>query len=134
MIKFKDLQDKLNESFTGTECGIDGCQPDIFLDEETGDEYYIEMDEETLIERKIVIRVNSKGQKSKLIKCGPGRVLKTVNGRKICVTPTGRARLQKKLAIRKGNRTKRAKGAGYRKRIIIKRQKALRKRHAMGLK
>lgn len=106
---------------------------EVFLDEETGEHFYYSLNEETLEERRIVIRINAKGQRIKRIKCGPGRIAKRVNGRVVCVTPTGRQKLIKKLAIRRANRTKRAKGSGYMKRINFRRQRAMRKRRAMGL-
>lgn len=104
---------------------------DVFLDENTNEQYYVELDEETLEERKIIIRVTSKGERIKRIKCPPGRVVKSVNGRRVCVTPTGKERLTKVLATRRTLRTKKAKGAGYKKRVNFKRQKALRRRKQM---
>jgi hypothetical protein len=90
-------------------------------------------EEETLQERKIHIRINSKGQRLKKIKCPPGKVLKTVNGRKVCATPTGKERLSKRISIKKSVRTKNAKGSGYKKRTNFKRQKAMKKRRQQGL-
>ena len=122
------------------DCGCDECDDDleecvdVFMDESTQEQYYIELDEETLTERKIKVRVNSKGQRIKRLTCPPGRVVKNINGRKVCATQGGQARMKKKIAIRKTNRTKKAKGAGYKKRINIKRQRALRKRKQMGIK
>ena len=106
---------------------------EVFLDESTGEQYYYELDEETLEERKIVIRVTSKGERIKRVTCGNGRIAKKVNGKIVCVTPTGRERLTKKLAMKRAVRHKKAKGAGYKKRVNFKRQKALRKRKLMGL-
>lgn len=106
---------------------------DVFLDEDTGEQYFTELCEDALEERKIIIKVNSKGQRIKKIKCPKGRVAKSVNGRIVCVTPTGRERLTKKLAIRRTVRTKKAKGAGFAKRVNFRRQRALKKRRAMGL-
>lgn len=113
-------------------CG-DNEEVDVFEDTD-GSQYYIELDEETLLERRIKIRVNSKGKRTKRIVCGKGRILKTVNGRKVCVNQQGRARIQKKLAIRKANRTKKAKGAGYKRRTNFKRQRAIKRRKNMGLR
>ena len=107
---------------------------DVFFDETSQNHYYIELNEETLEERKIIIRVNSKGQKRRLVKCPKGRIVKTVNGRKVCVNPTGRQKMTKRLAIRKGNRTKNAKGTGYKKRVNFRRQRALRKRKQLGVR
>ena len=108
---------------------------EVFFDEETGEHYFFELSEdaEELEERKIVIRINSKGQRLRRITCGNGRVARKVNGRLVCVTPTGRERLTKKLALKRAVRTKKAKGAGYKKRVNFKRQRAIRKRKAMGL-
>lgn len=109
--------------------------PDIFLNEETGEQYYVELDESNLLlERRIKIRISSKGVKTKRIICGPGRVLKTIEGRKVCVVQTGSQKAKKKLAIRKAIRTKRAKGPGYFRRINIKRQRAIKRRKAAGIK
>lgn len=107
---------------------------DVFEDVDTGEQYYINLCEETLEERKIIIRVNSKGIKTKKIRCPAGRVVKTVNGRQVCVTPTGRERLTKRIAIRKSVRTKKSKGAGYQKRVNFRRQRALKKRKQLGIK
>ncbi len=106
---------------------------DVFLNADTGEEYYIELCEETLQERKIIIRVNSKGQRTRKIKCPPGKVLKSMNGKKVCAQPTGSERLSKKLSIKQANRTKKAKGTGFKKRTNFKRQRALKKRKGMGL-
>jgi len=109
----------------------DDSEVDVFLDESTQESYILELNEETLEERKIVIRVTSRGERIKRIKCPSGRIVKNVNGRKVCVTPTGKQRLTKKLAVRRTTRTKNAKGQGYKKRINFKRQKAMRKRKGM---
>lgn len=106
---------------------------DIFFDEETNEEYYLELDEETLEEARFIIRVNAKGKRSRKLKCPKGKVVKTVNGRKMCANQGGAAKLKKRLAIRKGLRTKRSKGAGAKKRANIKRQRAIKRRRALGL-
>lgn len=115
------------------ECMLSTSGPDIFKDE-SGQSYYISLDEETLQERKIIIRVNSKGMRKRMIKCPAGRILKTVNGRKVCVTPSGRQKLKKKLAIRKSVRTKNFKGRTYKRRVTFKRNRAMVKRKQMGIK
>jgi len=127
------MESVLSEAEESCEC--DDCEDcvDVHYDESTNEYYYEELDEETLAERRIVIRVNSRGQRTKRIKCPPGRIVKTVNGRKVCATPTGRQKLVKKVAIRKSVRTKKAKGAGYKKRTNFKRQRAIKKRRQMGL-
>lgn len=110
--------------------------PDLFLDEKTGDQYYLEVNEEaeTLLERRIKIKVNSKGVKTKRIVCGKGRVLKTIGGRKVCLVQTGAAKARKKIAVRKAIRTKRAKGPGYARKINIKRQRGIKRRKNMGIR
>lgn len=103
------------------------------IDEETGEEYFTQVDEETLSEARFIIRVNARGKRSRKLRCPKGKVVKSVNGRKVCMNQGGAAKLKKKLAIRKSLRTKRSKGTGAKKRANIKRQRALKRRHAMGL-
>lgn len=88
---------------------------------------------EEIQERRLIIKVNSKGLRRKKIKCGPGKVAKSKNGITQCVTPSGKERLNKKLAIKKSVRSKRAKGQGAKKRANFKRQRAMKKRRGMGL-
>ena len=111
---------------------------DLFLDEETGEHYYMEFNEEELNEsapkgRRIVTRVNFKGQRKKVLKCGPGKMIKHVNGNRACVVQSGTYKRKKKLAVRKMQRTKKRKGQGYLRKINVKRQRALRRRKSMGL-
>lgn len=108
--------------------------PDLFMDEDG--EYYIEAYEENgiLLERRMKIKVNSKGVKTKRIICGKGRVLKTIGGRQVCLVQTGAAKAKKKIAIRRAIRTKKAKGPGYSRKINIKRQRGIRRRKAMGIR
>lgn len=106
---------------------------EVFLDEETGEHYFIEFNGETLEETRIIIRVNAKGKRRRLLRCPKGRIVKTVNGRKVCATQGGKERLTKKLAMRKMVRSKKAKGKGYVKRSNIKRARAMKKRKGMGL-
>ena len=124
------------------ECDCDDCEcneleeaemVDVFYDENDSP-YLIELNEDTLTERRIHIRITSKGQRLKKIRCPKGKVVKTVGGKRVCATPSGRERLRKKIAIRKTVRQKRARGSGYQTRITRKRGRALRKRKAMGLK
>ena len=107
---------------------------DVFFDEELQEHYYIGLCEDTLQEKRFKIRITSKGQRIKKIKCPKGKVAKSVNGRTICTTQTGSQKLQKKLSIKKSLRTKKAKGAGFKKRTNFKRQKAMKKRKSMGLR
>jgi len=108
--------------------------PDLFMDEDG--EYYIEAYEENgiLLERRMKIKVNSKGIKTKRIICGKGRVLKTIGGRQVCLVQTGAAKAKKKIAVRKAIRTKKAKGPGYSRKINIKRQRGIKRRRAMGVR
>lgn len=85
--------------------------------------------QEMLDERRIVIKVNSKGQKRRKVKCGKG--MKYQNGK--CVPIVGREKLNKKKGIRKAVKTKRRAGAAAKKRAQRLRNKALKKRRAMGL-
>jgi len=132
--KFKSEEDK--NKFIKTLSGDDYAiheELDLFIDEDTNEHYYIELCEDTLLEKKIIVRINSKGQRYFKIICPPGRVAKTVNGRKICLVPSGIERMTKRLAIRKAVRTKKGKGAGYARRTNFKRQKAGRQRKKFGI-
>lgn len=108
--------------------------PDIFLNEETGEEYYIEYDAETLQERRIRIRVNNRGIRTRKIVCGPGFFSRSQDGRTMCVRMTGRQRQNRKLATRKRLRTLKSKGPGARRKANFKRQRAFARRKAMGLR
>lgn len=112
----------------------ENLSPDVFIDE-NGESYYIEADgPELLTERRIKIRINSRGVKTKRIICGPGRILQTIGNRKVCVVQTGSAKAKKRIAIRRAIRTKKAKGPGYMRRINIKRQRAIKRRTSMGIR
>jgi len=108
--------------------------PDLFIDEDG--EYYIEAYKENgiLLERRMKIKVNSKGVKTKRIICGKGRVLKTIGGRQVCLVQTGAAKAKKKIAVRKAIRTKKAKGPGYSRKINIKRQRGIKRRRMQGIR
>lgn len=82
-------------------------------------------------EARRVVRVNSKGMKTRRIKCRHGFKLNP-DGTS-CVPMTSAEKIAKKKAIRKAIRTKRAAGSGQRKMTTRKRLKALKKRKAMGL-
>lgn len=107
--------------------GDDSC--DLCEVVECGDD-----DEDDLQEAKFVFRVTSRGQKIRKLRCKPGYRIANVGGRTRCVRVTGKEKLAKKRSIRKANRTKRAKGSGYKKRIVFKQKRAIRKRRQMGLK
>ena len=109
------------------------------LDESYDESYqadFIIEDAEGVIlgERKIVIRVNSKGKRRRKVICGKGMVSKQVGGGVRCIRMTGAQRQKKRFAQRKRLRTLKRKGAGFQRRLNIKRQRALRRRKAMGLK
>lgn len=142
MKKYSDFLEELLECLGKDDCECD-CEAaedddsdavDVELDEETGEYFFTELCEETLVERRIKIRITSRGERIKRIKCPPGRIAKSVNGRRMCVTPTGRQKLVKRLATRKTVRTKRAKGSGFVRRTNFKRQRAIRRRKQMGLR
>lgn len=98
------------------------------------DKLFADQSSELITERRIKIRINSRGKRTKRITCPPGRILKNVNGIKTCTTPTGRQKLAKRMAIRKAQRTLRAKGSGFKKRANFKRQRAIKRRRQMGIK
>lgn len=79
-------------------------------------------------EAKRVIRVTSKGERTRRLKCRRG--FKREGDR--CVPLSGSEKATKRVAIRKAVRTKRADVAGKR-RATRKRLKAMRKRKAYGL-
>ncbi len=83
-----------------------------------------------ITEAKKITRVNSKGQKTRKVKCRKGF---KVSGDS-CVPVSGSEKVAKKKAIKKAVRSKKAKGAGFAKRTSKKRNKALKKRKAMGVK
>lgn len=80
-------------------------------------------------EAKRIIKVNSKGQRRIKIKCKTG-FRRTQNK---CVKISGAERTNKRRAIKKSVRTKKAKGSGFRRIVNIKTKKANRKRKSMGL-
>jgi hypothetical protein len=86
---------------------------------------------EQIEEARRVVRVNSKGQKTRRIKCRKGFKLSS-NG-KTCVPITGSEKASKRKATRKAIRSKRAAGSGAKKRATRKRLKAMRKRKSYNL-
>lgn len=78
-----------------------------------------------------VVRVDSKGKKTRKLKCRKGFKLSS-NG-KSCVPITGSEKATKRKAIRKAVRTKKAAGSGAKKRATRKRLKAMRKRKSYNL-
>ena len=86
---------------------------------------------EQVEEARRVVRVDSKGRKTRRIKCRKGFKLSS-NG-KTCVPITGSEKASKRKATKKAIRTKRAAGSGAKKRTSRKRLKALRKRKSYNL-
>lgn len=86
---------------------------------------------EQIEEARRVVRVNSKGQKTRRVKCRKGFKLSS-NG-KTCVPISGSEKASKRKAIKKAVRTKRAAGTGAQKRTTRKRLKAMRKRKSYNL-
>lgn len=84
---------------------------------------------ENLDEQKIITKVNSRGEKRKRVKCRPGFKLKG----NTCVPMSGSDKANKKKAIRKALKTKRAAGESLKRRTTRKRLKALKKRKSYGL-
>lgn len=80
-------------------------------------------------EAKRIIKVNFKGKRRIKIKCKTG-FRRTQNK---CVKISGAERTNKRRAIKKSVRTKKAKGSGFRRIVNIKTKKANRKRKSMGL-
>lgn len=83
-------------------------------------------------EARRVIRVNSKGKKTRRLKCRKG--FKLNDKGTSCIPQSGSEKSTKRQSIKKAIRTKRSQGSGAKRRANIKRQKALRKRKAMGVK
>lgn len=89
-----------------------------------------EMDKAIVNEkREIKIKVSSKGVRRKKLVCGKG--MKSVNGK--CVPQSSGEKLTKKKSLRKAVKTKKAAGAGAKRKTNILRKKALKKRKGMGL-
>jgi hypothetical protein len=82
-------------------------------------------------EARRVVRVNSKGKKTKRIKCRKGYKL-SANG-KTCAPQSGSEKATKRKSVKKAVRTKRASGSGKKKMATRKRLKAMRKRKSMNL-
>ena len=84
---------------------------------------------EFLLEVKRIIKINAKGKRRIKMKCKKG--YKWTGGK--CVKISGSELTSKRRAIKKAVRTKKSKGAGFKRRVLRLRKKALRKRKAMGL-
>lgn len=121
---YQDLKDMDYEDLEG-EDDEDGVYGDYEeLDESISD--YTRIDE-----AKIIVKVNSKGQKRRRVKCKRGFKLNPKGS--ACVPIAGKEKATKKLAIRKSVRTKKSKGAGYKTKVNRKSSRAKKKRKSMGL-
>ena len=80
-------------------------------------------------ERKLVIKVNAKGQRRKKVLCGPG---KKWDGTK-CVVQSASEKLTQKKSHRLASKTKKAQGAGALRRRTKLTNKAMKKRKGQGL-
>lgn len=89
-------------------------------------------DSESVVEAQIKIRVNSRGVKTKRLKCPKG--YKISPSGKSCVPITGAEKANKRIAIKHAIRTKKQQGQAYQKRTIRKRLKAMKRRKSYGLK
>jgi len=87
-------------------------------------------DNTDITEAKRIIKVNSKGKRRIKIQCKKG-FRRTQNK---CVKISGAERTNKRRAIKKSVRTKKAKGSGFRRIVNIKTKKANKKRASMGLR
>ena len=81
---------------------------------------------------RLIIKVNSRGEKRRRIKCNKGMKLNPAGT--ACVPITGSEKNSKRIAARQMARTKRAAGDALKRRTNKKRLKALKKRKQLGLK
>lgn len=100
------------------------------LPDDLVDNTFDQTDNTDITEAKRVIKVNSKGKRRIKILCKKG-FRRTQNK---CVKISGAERTNKRRAIKKSVRTKKAKGSGFRRIVNIKTKKANRKRKSMGLR
>lgn len=84
-----------------------------------------------MISELIITKVNSRGQKTKRVKCRPGFKLNAMGTS--CVPMSGGDKASKRRAIRKAIRTKKAGGTALKRRTTRKRLRALKRRKALGL-
>ena len=82
-------------------------------------------------EARRITKVNSKGEKTKRLKCRKG--FKLSSDGTSCVPVTGSEKQAKRKSIRKAVRTKKMQGAGAKRRATKKRLKAMKKRKSYGL-
>lgn len=81
---------------------------------------------------RLIVKVNSRGEKRRRIKCNKGMKLNPTGT--ACVPITGSEKNSKRIAARQMVRTKRAAGDALKRRTNKKRLKALKKRKQLGLK
>ena len=89
--------------------------------------YNTDDDPEQLDEVRRIVKVNAKGKRRIKMKCKKGF---RWTGSK-CKKIAGKEMVTKKRAIRKMVRTRKAKGAGYQRRINVLRKRAMKKRKSM---
>ena len=80
---------------------------------------------------RLIIKVNSRGDKRRRIKCNKGMKLNAA--KTACVPITGSEKNSKRLATRQMLRTKKAGGDALKRRTLRKRTKALKKRKQLVL-
>ena len=85
--------------------------------------------EEDISEIKRIIKINAKGKRRIKMQCKKGFKF---DGTK-CVKISGGELVNKRKAIRRSIRTKKAKGSGFQKRVARLRNRATKKRKGMGL-
>lgn len=90
-----------------------------------------EVSDDLIVEAKRVIRVTSKGEKIRRIKCRRGYRL--ASSGVSCVPASGSEKASKRRAIRRAIRTKKAAGASFKRRVAKKRIRALKRRKSYGL-
>lgn len=89
------------------------------------------MSTDKLSESKIITKVNSRGEKTKRVKCRRGFKLSPAGN--TCVPITGSEKQQKRKSIRKAIRTKKMGGTSAKIKSTRKRLKAMKKRKSFGL-
>lgn len=87
--------------------------------------------ESETVSEKIIVKVNSKGQKRRRVKCKKGFKLNPKGT--ACVPISGGAKQKKKLATKKATRTKKQAGAGAKNKANRLRARANKRRKSMGL-
>lgn len=133
----QSVNDDFDSSITSA-CEDDDDEQDIDYDNVPTDSVnfhliiytYNTSSDEDLQEIKRRIKINSKGKRRIKMQCKKGFKF---DGKK-CVKISGSELTRKRRAIRKSVRTKRSKGSGYQKRIARLRNRAVRKRKAMGVR